>query len=90
MKLIWADEALVDLSRIFEFNAGRSEGFARRVDRRLIDRVQSLIAQPRLGRPLRRADTFRLSVTDIQYVIDYEVANDHIRIARIQSSREVL
>ena len=45
---------------------------------------------PRLGRPTRRRNRFRLSVTDIQYVIDYEPGADLIRIMRIQSTREIV
>lgn len=90
MRLTWAKDALNDLERIFDFNSSRSETFARRVDRRLVERAQDLCANPHLGRPARRRNRFRLSVTDIQYVIDYEPGADLIRILSIRSTREIL
>jgi plasmid stabilization system protein ParE len=90
VRLIWADDALDDLERIFDLNSSRSETFARRVDQRLVERAQDLCANPRIGRPTRRRNRFRLSVTDIQYVIDYEPEAGFIRILRIRSTREML
>ena len=90
MRLTWANDALDDLERIFDFNSSRSETFARRVDQRLVERAQDLCANPRLGRPTRRRNRFKLSVTDIQYVIDYEPGADFIRILSIRSTREIL
>ena len=89
MRLGWRKEALDDLDRIFEFNAERSVTLATRVERRLTERAQALTIAPHLGRPLQDIGAFRLSVTDIQYVIDYELAEDLVRIARIRSTREI-
>ena len=88
MHLGWREEALDDLDRIFEFNLERSESLATKVERRLIERAQALAITPRLGRALQDAGAFRLSVTDIQYVIDYELAEDQVLIVRIRSTRE--
>jgi plasmid stabilization system protein ParE len=89
VRLRWREEALDDLDRIFEFNAGRSEALATKVERRLTERPHALTMTPHLGRSLEGAATFRLSVTDIQYVIDYQLAEDLVLIARILSTREV-
>jgi plasmid stabilization system protein ParE len=89
VRLTWADDALNDLERIFEFNSSRSESFARHVDQRLVERAQDLCANPRLGRPTRGRNRFRLSVTDIQYVIDYEPRAEAVLILRIMSTREI-
>lgn len=89
MRLDWADDALDDLERIFDFNSSRSETFARRVDQRLVERAQDLSVNPHLGRPTRQRNRFRLSITDIQYVIDYEPGAGFIRIARIRHTREI-
>ncbi len=89
MRLGWREEALDDLDRIFEFNAERSEALAMKVERRLTGRAQALTKAPRLGRALQEAGTFRLSVTDIQYMIDYELAEDLVLIVRIRSTREI-
>jgi plasmid stabilization system protein ParE len=89
MRLTWRDEALDDLQRIFEFNAGRSENHAAHVDRRLMERCNALLTAPHLGRRTNRQGVLRLSVTDIQYIIDYQPAEDRIRIVRIRSTREI-
>ena len=89
MRLGWRKDALDDLDRIFEFNAERSEALAMKVERRLTARAQALTIAPHLGRALQEAGAFRLSVTDIQYVIDYELAEDLVLIARIRSTREI-
>jgi plasmid stabilization system protein ParE len=89
VRLGWRKEALDDLDRIFEFNAERSQALATKVERRLTERAQALTIAPHLGRPLADSGAFRLSVTDIQYVIDYELAEDWVRIARIRSTREI-
>jgi plasmid stabilization system protein ParE len=88
VRLRWLAEALDDLDRIFEFNSDRSEALAVKVERRLTQRAQALTVTPHLGRALE-ARAFRLSVTDIQYVIDYELAEDLVVIVRIRSTREI-
>jgi plasmid stabilization system protein ParE len=89
VKLTWRHEALDDLQRIFSFNADKSEAFAIRVERRLLERVHAVVANPSLGRRLRAPDIMRLSVTDIQYVIDYQPFEDRVSIVRIRSTREI-
>ena len=89
MRLEFKTEAEDDLVRIFEFNMQRSEAWAHRVESRLLDRCVELLRTPRLGRALKEANTFRVSVTDIQYVIDYQLAEDLVLIVRILSTREI-
>jgi plasmid stabilization system protein ParE len=89
VKLKWRSEALDDLQRIFSFNAEKSESFAIRVERRLLGRAQAVAAAPQLGRSTDRAGIFRLSVTDIQYVIDYRRYDDRVSIVRVRSTREI-
>jgi plasmid stabilization system protein ParE len=89
VKLKWRSEALADLQRIFSFNAAKSEPFAVRVERRLLERAQALAATPQLGRSTDREGIMRLSVTDIQYVIDYRRFEDRVSIVRIRSTREI-
>jgi plasmid stabilization system protein ParE len=89
VRLRWREEALDDLDRIFEFNAERSDALAMKVERRLTERALAVTMTPHLGRGLEGANAFRLSVTDIQYVIDYGLAEDVVVIVRIRSSREV-
>jgi plasmid stabilization system protein ParE len=89
VRLKWREEALDDLDRIFEFNSDRSEPMAMKVERRLVERAQALARTPYLGRPVEGVAVRRLSVTDIQYVIDYELAEDVVVIVRVRSAREM-
>jgi plasmid stabilization system protein ParE len=89
VRLEWRREALDDLDRIFEFNTDRSEALAMKIERRLTERVRALTRTPYLGRALEEVRVRRLSVTDIQYVIDYQLAADLVVIVRIRSTREI-
>jgi len=82
-------QAREDLARIHDFNAQRSERLAERVESRLLDRCEALPETPYIGRRISAEGVRRLSVADIQYVIDYRATTDAIEILRFQSSREV-
>jgi plasmid stabilization system protein ParE len=89
VRLEFKSEAEDDLARIFEFNRQRSEHLANRIENRILDRCEALPGTPYLGRPHQDAGVRRLSVTDIQYVIDYELADDLVVIMRIRHTREI-
>jgi plasmid stabilization system protein ParE len=82
-------EAEADFERIYIFNSERSLDWAERVERRVLARIRSLIQTPGAGRPYREEGVRRLSIADIQYVIDYRVTPGAIEILRVRSSREI-
>jgi plasmid stabilization system protein ParE len=82
--------ARADLARIYAFNAERSIHWAERVEGRLLQRAEALTASPNVGRPTAETGVRRLSVPDIQYVMDYRVAGHTVRILRIYSTREIV
>jgi plasmid stabilization system protein ParE len=87
--LEFKSEAEEDLARIFEFNVQRSERWAHRVENRLLDRCETLLRTPHIGRMRERYGRWQLSVPDIQYVIDYQPFDDRVTIVRIRSTREI-
>jgi plasmid stabilization system protein ParE len=89
VRLVLAERAREDLARIWDFNVKRSERWAEKVQQRLIERALGLIAAPRSGRRITKEGVRRLSVPDIQYVIDYRHDSEVIQIMRIQSTREI-
>ena len=89
MRLEFKSEAEEDLARIFEFNSQRSERLAHRVEDRILNRCEALPRTPYVGRPHQDPGVRRLSVPDIQYVIDYELADDLVVIMRIRHTREI-
>ncbi|MEI9849627.1 MAG: type II toxin-antitoxin system RelE/ParE family toxin [Sphingomonas sp.] len=88
MQVAIGEAAGRDLGRIYDFNLGRSVAWADSVERRLPDRASALASNALLGRPITKDGLRRLSVTDIQYVIDYRIAEEVIEILRFQSTRE--
>lgn len=79
-----------DLERIYDFNLERGKPWAEKVERRLDQRISDLLVTPNIGRPVAASSGVkRLSVADIQYVIDYEVAGDSVRILRVRHTREI-
>ncbi len=78
------------MERIYDFNLERGKPWAEKVERRLDQRISDLLATPNIGRPVAASSGVkRLSVADIQYVIDYELAEDSVRILRGRHAREV-
>ena len=88
MNIKWSRTARDDQQRIWLFLAERSAAYADMVEARTESRVRSLADFPRLGRVFAGTTIRRLSVGEIQYVIDYELADEDIRILRVRSTRE--
>ena len=89
MRLEITARARADLARIYDFNIQRSVTWAERVESRLLHKAEMLTAAPLMGRITEAPGVRRLSVPDIQYVMDYRVADDRLRILQIYSTREL-
>ena len=89
MRVQLSAKAEEDLDRIYEFNLKRSVAWAQRVHRRLLERSRALAVVPFTGRPHAPEGVRQVSVTDIQYVIDYRPTATIIEILRFRSSREI-
>jgi plasmid stabilization system protein ParE len=89
VRLAIAKRAREDLARIWDFNLQRSDRWAEKVQRRLMERAMGLLVAPRSGRQITKAGIRRLSVPDIQYVIDYRQDSEVLQIMRIRHSREI-
>ena len=90
MRLEIRATARADLARIFVFNAQRNMDWAERVESRLLQRAEALAAAPHVGRATAEPGVRRLSVPDIQYVMDYRIAGSCVRILRIYNTREIV
>ena len=89
MRVELSAKAEEDLARIYDFNLARSAEWAQRVNRRLLERSRALAAAPLAGRPRYPPGVRQVSVTDIQYVIDYRPRTKVIEILRFRSTREI-
>lgn len=82
-------EAEQDLARIYAFNEERSQPWADKVDIGPLAGAERLLRTPNIGRAFTDTGVRRLSLPDIQYVIDYEVLADRISVLRFLSTREI-
>jgi addiction module RelE/StbE family toxin len=73
MRIRWTDPAETDLFEICEYIARDNPAAAERVGRRLLSAVDSLAAQPRLGRPGRVAGTRELVIPRLPYIAIYRI-----------------
>ena len=89
MQLELSPAAEADLQRIFEFNLQLSSAWAEKVEDRIWARAHSLLQTASIGRTTDRPGVRRLSMPDIQYVLDYRIDADRIRMLRIYSTREM-
>ena len=70
------------------FLAERNVDHANRVEARIKDRANSLRRFPFLGRLDIRTGSRFLSIPDIQYLIDYCIDEDEVRILQIWSTKQ--
>ena len=83
MKLVWSEAAYNDRTVIFDFIAADRRSAALRVDARIQEQAERLVAFPELGREGRVENTRELPVKGFPYVIVYSVRRQHVRVLRI-------
>lgn len=91
MRIKWSRRARADQQRIWLFLVERSEAYADRVETLVEERVKGLSRFPHLGRLIPGTSARRLSITEVQYIVDYQIESteeDMIRILRVRSTRE--
>ena len=89
MRLELSPAAESRLAAHIRIQSAAESGLAEKVEDRIWARVGSLIQTPSIGRPTDRPGIRRLSMPDIQYVLDYRAEADRIRMLRIYSTREI-
>jgi plasmid stabilization system protein ParE len=89
MKIQWANKALSDLERVYEFLASVNKPAAIQVVRSLTNGVTRLADHPRLGESLSQfapRDVRRLQIG--RYEVRYEIQGSVIFILRLWHTRE--
>ena len=91
--IVYADEALDDLDRILDFNAGRDQAEAVRHIDAIRDAVQVLLRHPQIGRPVVGEELLRELIVShgaTGYVVLYEhaAAEDLVRVVAVRHQRE--
>jgi len=89
MELKWTSRALSDLARLHEFLAPVNRSAAARAIRSLVAAPQSLLANPRIGRPLEAFQPREVRRVLVgSYEIRYEIVQSVIYVLRIWHTRE--
>jgi toxin ParE1/3/4 len=83
MRIRWTVPAASDLEGINGYLERQHPEFAEATMRTIYRRIQSLKAQPNLGRPGHRSGTRELALSPLPYVIVYSVKHDAIEILHI-------
>jgi toxin ParE1/3/4 len=74
MRIRWTDPAQTDLFEICEYIARSDPAAADWVGGRVLSAIETLTAQPRLGRPGRVLGTRELVMPRLPYVVIYRIA----------------
>jgi len=84
VRIVWLEQARLDLQSIHDFIAADSPAVARSFAQRLVSSVEALVEFPRRGRAGRTRGTFELLVTGTAYVAVYRLRDDQIQILSVQ------
>jgi len=83
MRIRWTVPAAGDLDGIKDYLQKHFPHFAEPTVRTIYQRIRSLKAAPRRGRPGHRAGTRELTLSPLPYVVFYRVKSDAIEILHI-------
>jgi toxin ParE1/3/4 len=81
--VIWLDEALADLRAVGEHIARDNAEAAYRVMRRIKAVADTLADVPEMGRPGRVDGTRELVISDLPYILPYQITGETIRILAV-------
>lgn len=85
MKLVYSEEAILDLRRLRDFIAQKDPAAARRIGVELVQRMENLRQFPGMGRPVELApepESIRDAVFG-SYIVRYSVHTESVVILRI-------
>lgn len=83
MELRWLDDALADITEIYDYIAADDPMAAARVVERIQEAVRLLARVPHRGRPGRWPGTRELVIARTSYIVPYRVRGDAIEILRV-------
>ena len=92
-RLIWSQQALLDVQRLYRFLASKNVDAAKRAVSAVRQGVRVLTYQSRIGRPVDdMPDEFRewmIDFGDSGYLVRYRIGSDAITILAVRHQREV-
>ncbi len=83
MRLVWTNAAVIDLEQISDYLFDINPEIATTTVVRIFKSVSELKSSPRRGRPGRKEGTRELVLTQLPYLVIYEVVDQSIRVLRV-------
>ncbi len=81
--VVWLDEALADLRAVGEYIARDNRATAYRVMRRIKAAADTLADHPEMGCPGRVGGTRELVISDLPYILPYQITDAAIRVLAV-------
>ncbi len=88
MQIVWSPRAIGHLVALREYIGKDSDQNAARVAERILEAVELLRSQPRIGRPGRIAGTRELVVPDTPYILPYRIRNERLELIAVFHGRQ--
>jgi toxin ParE1/3/4 len=88
MKVVWSRRAVRDLTAARTFIARNNPSAANETALRIIDAVDTVSRQPRIGRAGRIGGTREYVVAGTPYILIYRLRKQHIDLAHLYDSRQ--
>ena len=83
MRLVWTSTAAADLEQIFDYLLEKRPKLVTTTIQRILTSVSELRQFPRRGRPGRREGTRELVLTQLPYLVVYQIVDQRIRVLRV-------
>ena len=84
IEIVWSPKALDDLQSLRAYIAENSPGAARRVAKRIVENVETLLSEnPEIGRHGRVAGTRELVITRTPFVVPYRLRGSTVEVLRV-------
>lgn len=83
MRLVWTTAAVADLEQISDYLFEKNPELAATTIQRIFEFASELKLFPRRGRPGRKDGTRELVLTQLTYLIVYEVVGQSVRVLRV-------
>lgn len=87
MNIVWTARALERLEAIRDHVALDNPAAAQRLARRIVERADLLVVEPRMGHAGREAGTLEHVVTGTAYILVYEIAGDTVNVLSVVHGR---
>jgi toxin ParE1/3/4 len=89
MRLVWTTAAVIDLEQISDYIFEKNRELAAPTIQRIFESAAELKLFPRRGRPGRKKGTREMVLTQLPYLVVYEVVEQSIRVLRLTRSSQV-